>query len=333
MNTKAIHAGLATLCLMTLSVLFSSCEHKDLCYRHPHVKTIRVAFDWRNAPDASPKGMCVYFYPTDGSTYRRFDFQGLDGGEIEHTVGGYRANLHKKDYDVDHCNGMEDFDTHFHYTRQGYIFEPIYGNAAMPAPSAMEDELVCISPGEIVGGRIMSLVVDENGVSFEEETPEDDVEQHRSQTTLTLYPVMMTCHYTFEIRNVKNLKYADQMSGSLSGLNYGIYPGRKDFEHKGVTVPFSASSSGQDMITGDFYTYGHCQKHNKITTFTLYVWMNDDKKYYYTWNVTDQVQEAPDPRNVHIVIDNVDLPQPITNGSGYDVDVDDWLVVEEEIKM
>ena len=45
MKRKTIYTGLAMLYLMTLSVLFSSCEHKDLCYQHPHVKTLRVEFD------------------------------------------------------------------------------------------------------------------------------------------------------------------------------------------------------------------------------------------------------------------------------------------------
>ena len=76
------------MCMLTVFA-FSSCEHKDLCYHHPHTKTVRVEFDWRDAPDANPDGMCVFFYPLDGedAPQRRIDFTGKAGGEIEIQVG------------------------------------------------------------------------------------------------------------------------------------------------------------------------------------------------------------------------------------------------------
>lgn len=60
-----------------------SCVHKELCYHHPHSATVRVEFDWRDAPEASPDGMCVYFYPSGGGGVRRVDFSGRRGGEVE----------------------------------------------------------------------------------------------------------------------------------------------------------------------------------------------------------------------------------------------------------
>lgn len=52
-----------------LAAVFTSCEHKDLCYMHPHTTEIHVIFDWSYAPDAETnqevEGMCVWFYPVD----------------------------------------------------------------------------------------------------------------------------------------------------------------------------------------------------------------------------------------------------------------------------
>ena len=60
-----------------------------------------------------------------------------------------------------------------------------------------------------------------------------------------------------------------------------------------------------------------------------------EKKYCYKdserLDVTDQVHSAPDKRHVHIIIDGLDLPEPIENGSGFDPSVDDWEVVETDI--
>ena len=44
-----------------LSMILFSCEHKDLCYHHPHVAVVKLEFDWKNAPQANPEGMCVFF--------------------------------------------------------------------------------------------------------------------------------------------------------------------------------------------------------------------------------------------------------------------------------
>ena len=44
------------------------------------------------------------------------------------------------------------------------------------------------------------------------------------------------------------------------------------------------------------------------------------------------MDEAPEKRRVHIVIDGLTLPEPITGGD-MDVAVDDWIVVNEDITM
>lgn len=53
--------------LMVLSMIFVSCEHKELCYSHPHSTKVSVVFDWSQMPAAyTPGGMRVIFYPRSG---------------------------------------------------------------------------------------------------------------------------------------------------------------------------------------------------------------------------------------------------------------------------
>lgn len=322
------------VCMLAAFVL-SSCEHKDLCYHHPHTATVRVEFDWRDASEAHPEGMCVFFYSMERGGYRRFDFADIKGGPVELEVGTYRVIFHNNDSEVDLYRGTDDFDMYESYTREAYIFEPIYGNTSGIAPASIEDETVCLSPDILYGGHALEVEVSESGVSYTcvSKTGEREIREKDSELVITLYPEKKTCTYTYEIRNVKNLKYTTQMSGSLSGLCHGIFLGNDAFEHTLVTVPFEAHPDGGSTVTGRFCTYGHCRSHDPHTTFTLYVWMKDGAKYYYTWDVTDQVDNAPDPHNVHIIIDGLAFPQPIDNGSGFDVAVDDWQVVEEDIIM
>ena len=44
---------------LAILLLLPSCVHKELCYDHPYTVSVRVEFDWRDAPEAAPDGMCV----------------------------------------------------------------------------------------------------------------------------------------------------------------------------------------------------------------------------------------------------------------------------------
>ena len=74
----------------------------------------------------------------------------------------------------------------------------------------------------------------------------------------------------------------------------------------------------------------------------FYVIMNNGNKLLFPqkedpnpqrFDVTDQVHNAPNKRRVHIVIDGLDLPEAFTEGSGFDISVDDWDVVETDINL
>lgn len=68
-------------------------------------------------------------------------------------------------------------------------------------------------------------------------------------------------------------------------------------------------------------------------TLTIYAWMEDGNGYYGSVDVTEQVDKAEDRRNVHIVVDGFKFPKPITNGGGFQPDVEEWKPVDEEITM
>ena len=102
-----------------------------------------------------------------------------------------------------------------------------------------------------------------------------------------------------------------------------------------MTLPFEAWADGESTVRGQFYTFGHHEENPDPHLMAFYVVMDDGAKYCYkdmdNLDVTVQVHDAPDRRHVHIVIDGLDLPQPIENGHGFDPSVDDWEVVESEI--
>lgn len=52
------------LYILMAIALFASCEHKDLCYKHPHTAKVRVDVDWSKFNSyEKPTGMTVLLYP------------------------------------------------------------------------------------------------------------------------------------------------------------------------------------------------------------------------------------------------------------------------------
>lgn len=325
--------------IVAICSLFAACEHKDLCLRHPHGVTLRVAFDWQDAPEADPEGMCVYFYPEEGGSGQRFDFSNTQGGEIELRVGRYKVLCYNNDTEIVNFHNTDDYDTHGVTTREGNVLEPIYGNTANYAPrsAGSEEERVVISPDMMWGCTATEVEITDTGIRYIC-TPfgeEEEMAVERDTQLITLFPHELVCTYTYEVRNVKNLKHATQISGAITGMSGMLTFAPEELDMESVTVPFGGTSDGVSKVTGMFYTFGHHENNPDPHCMSFYVVMDDGQKYCFkdseNLNVTQQVHEAPDRLHVHIIIDGLDLPQPIENGHGFDPSVDDWQVVEEEI--
>lgn len=302
-------------CLLTLT----GCNHKELGLEYEAKRRIRVVYDWTKAPDANPKGMCVYFYPEEGTRggVQRIDFTGLEGGYIDLAPGLYHIVSYNNDTEYVLFNNVENFDSHHGYTRDGDLFEPVYGSGNKIAPRAeeSEEERVTISPDMLWGASHYGLTV-------------KDEDQ-----TITLYPEELVCHYSYAVHDVKNIKHMTQVCGSLSGLAPHVIFSDFTLGKECVTIPFATVSDRESTFTGEFLTFGHHEDNEKKHMMIFYVWMDDGSKWYYTYDVTDQVDQAPDKRHVHIIINGLDLPQPITNGSGFHPSVDDWQTEREDIIM
>ena len=39
--------GLLNMLVCVLAAALCSCNHKELCYHHPHTASVKVEFDWR----------------------------------------------------------------------------------------------------------------------------------------------------------------------------------------------------------------------------------------------------------------------------------------------
>lgn len=309
---------------------FCSCEHKELCYDHNHVTDVRIVFEWDKSPDVLSdslvKGMCVWFYSTDGSRPPlRYDIRGLSGDTVRIPSGTYDILCYNNDYERVLFRGTEDYLSHECLTRSAIVAGPLPDNilySDLPRAPGTEGELWIDIPDMMWSGHLDKA-----------EIPYSDIYSD-STITLVFHPVLMTATYTYEIRNATNLSHVSYITTALSGLAESVFC--RDILPGGdtCTLSMSAFSDSVSVITGGCLTFGHHGTAGEVPhILTVYVWLKDGNKWYYDINVTKQVDHAPDPMRVHIVIDGLDIPESVPGGGGLIPDVDDWLTDEIVIPM
>lgn len=338
-----------------------ACEHKDLCIHHPHKAKVRVVFDWKNAPEANPKGMCIWFYPVDGGQPIYRDLKN-EGGFVELVDGSYTAICYNNDYEATRIKGSRNFDTHSFYTREGGITEGVNGTSTPSASRVKTDEnseeqRVVITPDPMWGCNAFEITVSlEDGVKYTcypEEDEYREMEVVTKEHIITLYPLELTCIYTYEVNNVINIEDASQMSAAISGMSGGLSLSDYELNKELVMLPVEAIQDFKNnRITGKFYTFGHHEENSEPHKMVFIAWValdaetgaqpcycvrpENDKEIAWI-DVTDQVHQkdlaVKNKRRVHIVIDGgVKVPEaPPGPGMFGDPTVDDWK--EEEIDL
>lgn len=99
------------LLLFFVSLLFISCEYKDLCYEHPHTMNVKVEFDWQKTSIELPRWMEVWLLPTEGSKALHFQISDYENGYIHVPPGQYKALCYNGDTDNILEQNEEDYDS------------------------------------------------------------------------------------------------------------------------------------------------------------------------------------------------------------------------------
>lgn len=297
-------------------LLLTSCEHKDLCYDHFHSTKIQVVFDWKNAPDVTPETMRLYLFPMDGGRPQAYEFTDYRGGYINIPAGRYRVLCVNSDTESVLYRNIDLFDSFEAYAPDGVLNVRF---SLAPRAEGTSGEHVVKSPDRLYSARLDDVTI----------------ELSNENQTVTLYPEPSVCRYRVTITNAANLKYisSDGISGALSGMSGGLLVGRNELTSDPVTVPFGVVSDGVSTLTADFLTFGQTDSIGPVHKLVIYVIMSDGSKNYYTFDVTRQVDEAADPRDVHILLDGLPLPKPIVNGGGFQPAIDEWQNIDVDVPM
>ena len=236
-------------------------------------------------------------------------------GKIKVPAGRYKALCINSDTEALLYRNIGEYHTFELYSPEGSMNTAAY---SVLHPDRMREERIRCSPDNFYADRIEEALLE---VTEEEQT-------------IVFYPANPVCHYTVEVRNVSNLKYVSPgfVTGALSGMSEGLFLGRNRIKSEPATIPFEMSSDGVSTLYADFLTFGQYESQN-IHKIVIQVVMPDGNDKGYLFDVTDQVHQAPDPRNVHIILDGLPLPKPIVNGGGFLPSVDEWDNIEVDLPM
>ncbi len=317
---KALRGGLG--CLLALSA--ASCHHKDLYFPEPQLTShLQVVFDWQKAPDAEPESMAAYLFDSDGHEPLRFIFDNKTGGEIK-APAGIRHILFMNSDNTDWIcmRNNEYIETMELYTldatglaAQGLEIESV------PRSRDAESERMASTPGMLWGGR----------------SDGHNIIPNAGNQTITLYPDELICHYTVDVLDVDNIDglASTSVDATLSGMADGYSLGGEAPTDSVVTMPFILSSDpAKESLHGEFLTFGECSHSTNTHLMTIYLLLSDGSRWWHTYDVTDQVSTAPDPRHVHIVVSGLPLPErPKGGGTSVSPDVNEWQVVNIGLNM
>lgn len=305
-------------CVLSM-LLFTGCTQRELCYDHSHSANVRIEFDWSEAPDADPATMVVYFFPVDNSQCMRVELSSDGSGtrscfnsEIKVPEGAYYVVCHNGDTE----NNVENGKTFSEYNITTYddkLLAPLNRSDNAPRPEETDGQ-----PVRAQASRLYTYTVPEP-VLLE---PNDG-----EPVVIVMKPCRKSTVINVRIENVRNMVPGMEYCAVISGLAESWYPCTGMPGGRNVIVPLLLTPDGPNSLKGSAEVFGDNAPHDILHRFRLYT----SVKYYYDFDVTEQIHSAPDPYNINITLSGVTLPD---NSDGMGVSVNDWGQSEDvDIQM
>lgn len=305
------------LAFAVIILLATACEHKPLCWHHPHKSLLKVDFAWWDAPEGPDEvtSMALYIYPHDGSAPSRVEFPGSAGGFIELYTGDYDFVCLNANTETLLYNGTDAHGTFTVSTGDDYILSGMNGRDGdfsdddndIKRAEGTYDERVSRQAEKAFGHGITDFNVHgDPGVT----------------QVVTLYPNNLTIHYHIIIENIGCIETISKISGTLSGLagEVRVHDNNRVGSHN--IVPFPLVPTADGTIEGQFVGFGHCpETQSKSHKLAVYAITTEDDHRFFEWDVTEQVHEQDGELYVTIIVTDLDL----CGMRDMDLVVDPWI--------
>ena len=102
------------LYILASLLILSSCNHKELCFHHPHTAKVRINVDWSEFKKETPSGMTVMIYPQQGGKPIRHLSNTISHAIVDLEAGLYNSivfNQSEAEFGPVSFVDMDDFST------------------------------------------------------------------------------------------------------------------------------------------------------------------------------------------------------------------------------
>lgn len=293
------------LAILFIIILFSSCHNKELCPECDKETGVEVKFDWSDVSEI-PDGMTVLFYNMQNELVYTFNNISSQGETVRIDEGSYHVACYNNDTEYVEWSNESDLDSLQVYTRK-----PVSPKSVLNRTLDIPDEEVVEYPDFLCGT-----------ISGEEKI----LAYVNYEQVILLKPEPLLDSYTYSVNNIQNGQYISKTAATLTGLSKRLYLENQTHQNGVVSMTFSDNKLTGDCSSaiGNMYNLGYYHNKGNHNYLILYIW-SPGGNLRAIFDVTDQVRKAPDPRNVHIVIDQkIVVPTPIDGDEGIDPTVDEW---------
>ena len=323
--TRLIPAAL----LFSVPLLMTGgCTHRDLNEDAPTTiaDNVEVIFDWSKTPAKEAQTMVLYLYSEDHGMMD-FRFNNPDGGLIRTYGGRHTAVCHSNDDPYGHhLRNHNSHDNIEIYTDEtSVLVGQNISTRSIPRAKGTEDEPLRNTPSMIYGAQNRDIFLKVSALP----------------QRLELSPEELICRYSVEFVDVENLTSADlRIDATISSLAGGFYPGKMTPTSEAVSHTFTLTANlERNSLNSEFFTFGLPDGEEMPHKLCLYIALKNRTGSFYTFDVSDQVNKAPDPRNVSIKIHGLKLPEipdeplPPQGEGGVTIEVDTWDTYHFDLKV
>lgn len=318
----------SSLLFSVMFLLAEGCTHRDLNDEAtPTIAdNVEVIFDWSKTPAKKAQTMVLYLYP-EGHEMMDYRFNNPDGGLIRTYGGPHTAVCHSNDDPYGHHlrNHHSHDEIEIFTDDTGVLVGQGISTRGIPRAKGTEDEPLRNTPSMIYGTQNRDI----------------NLKVSALPQKLEFYPEELICRYSVEFVNVENLKSADiHIDGTISSLAGGYHPGKMTPTSEVVSHPFTLTADLEhNSLTSTFFTFGLPAGEELPHKICLYIALKNRTGGFYTFDVTDQVNKAPDTRNVSIKVYGLKLPEipdeplPPQEEGGVSIELDSWDTYYYDLKV
>lgn len=310
------------LCLTLMAAIMASvaasCSQKEIMCPDGMEQTITVRFGWESHPEASPKGMTLLFYSvSQGGKVWRFDIAGREGGPVVLPTGTYALLAFNNDLPGIRTDALESF-----------------GGACALLKTSADLSSGC---GELYSGTVPRVEITPCGVTYL--TPSGEAKECGLGIIRCPMKALWSL-YTVRVLDVKNLQLLRSARVTIDGMAscMNLSKGTPEATECRIGIKMDEPTDSDTDFSGSATCFGsapRCKEH----TMRLDIVRNDGQTLRKTFDVTEQIRTAPNPRNVVITIQGIEIPPdsipPSPGGDdsdvGISVGVDGWNVINIDI--